>query len=240
MQNYKGKAKPKVNPIETSIPVRLLKASNTKKSNKSQNANRSFSNKIPISIKQEIIDDDEDKSLNSSSESIKTSKKDLLHNVISNGQTISLTETGKYILNSYKDQQTSSNANNVNANSSSNNKKLIAIYPPSNIVLLSNNQTGSKNDSQIKVMPKKPMTADGKNTKSITVDKLPFYTSKPVSQVVKRYVINTNQTSVLQEKDEEIKKLNDLIKNLKKELEDYKGLIISKDLEIEKLRKRNS
>ena len=227
-------------------------------SNKPQNVNRSFSVKTtPISIKQEIDDDDDDMDHSNEDmmrpmeflESIaKSNKKDkdhnMLQNVISNGQTISLTEAGKLVLNNYnnKDQQSQQNSSS-SSNNSGNKNKLITIYPQSNIVLLSNNQNKSDHsNSPIKVVPKKPVFTEIKNAKAIPVNKLPFFQTKPgTNQVIKRYVLtNTNQSGSVQVKEEqsEIKRLQDEIKNLKKELEDYKGLIIAKDLEIEKLKKK--
>lgn len=209
-----------------------------------------------MNIKQEMDDDmnlEHDSSIRSLEylESMnKSSKKekDMLQNVLSNGQTISLTEAGKLVLNNYKEppQQNASSLNNSRGN------KLITVYPSSqsNILLLSNSQNSSNSGikvepgtSPIKVVTKKPVFTEIKTTngKPISVNKLPFsFQSKPGSnQVVKRYVLtNTNTPSTAQAKDEEIKKLTEELKSLKKELGDYKELIIAKDLEIEKLKKR--
>ena len=229
-----------------------MKNTNSKnRSSKPQNINR-FTNKS-MSIKQEIDDDIEH--LNDTNlvrpmdflESIaKSNKKDkdnnLLQNVISNGQSFSLTEAGKLVLNTYKDQQNVSSSVTNNNTINSKNNKLITIIPQSNIVLLSNNQNvnskSDSNNSPIKVMSKKPVFTDMKNAKAIPVNKLPIFQGK--SPFIKRYVItnNPNQQQSSNNKDDDIKKLNDEIRNLKKELEDYKELIIAKDLEIEKLRKK--
>lgn len=224
--------------------------------------NRSFTNKSALHIKQETEDEmDGDNNMIRSMdflESIaKSNKKDkdnnLLQNVISNGQTISLTEAGKLVLNTYKDQQnSSSNSNNVvsgklnNTSGNSNSNKLITIFPQANnhIVLLANNQNTSKNNdspnSSIKVINKKPVFTEIKNAKGINVNKLPFFQNKSGPQVIKRYVLtnNPNQQSSNNVKEDENKRLQDELKNLRKELEDYKELIIAKDLEIEKLKKK--
>lgn len=179
-------------------------------------------------------------------------EKDMLQNVLSNGQTISLTEAGKLVLNNYKEpsQQGSSGMSNNNRSN-----KLITVYPSSqsNIVLLSNNQNNPNSGTiklepgtaPIKVVTKKPVFTEvikTTNGKTIPVNKLPFsFQSKPGSnQVIKRYVLTNTPggTGTGQAKDEEIKKLNEEIRNLKKELGDYKELIIAKDLEIEKLKKK--
>lgn len=180
-------------------------------------------------------------------------EKDMLQNVLSNGQTISLTEAGKLVLNNYKEpsQQGASGLSNNRSN------KLITVYPSpqsSNIVLVSNNQNNSNSGTiklepgtspNIKVVTKKPVFTEIKTTngKTIPVNKLPFsFQSKPGSnQVIKRYVLTNTPggtTGAGQAKDEEIKKLNEELRNLKKELGDYKELIIAKDLEIEKLKKK--
>lgn len=179
----------------------------------------------------------------------KSNKKDnsnnMLQNVISNGQTFSLTEAGKLVLNTYKDTPHQPNSSTSTANStpgSKTNNKLITIVPQSNsqIVVLSNNNQNinSKPDSAIKVVKTKPVFTEIKNAKAIPVNKLPFFqNAKSGSPVIKRYVLtnNPNQQST---KDDEVKKLQEEIKNLKQELDDYKELIIAKDLEIEKLKKK--
>lgn len=224
---------------------------------KPQNVNRNFASKANAHIvKQEFDDDmtlDQDGSnmsrplefLESISKSTKKEKdnNNMLQNVISNGQTISLTEAGKLVLNNYNKEPTggaSSNSSTANSSGKGNNaNKLITIYPQSNIVLLSNNQNSKSEHSisPIKVVPKKPVFTEVKtqNGKAIPVNKLPIFQAKPgTNQVIKRYVLtNPNQS-----KDEEVKKLQEDIKSLKRELDDYKGLIISKDLEIEKLKKK--
>lgn len=262
LQNYKGKVRPKLNPIETPTPIKPKSSFTKNRGNKSQNMNRSFTNKSALHIKQETEDEmDGDNNMIRSMdflESIaKSNKKDkdnnLLQNVISNGQTISLTEAGKLVLNTYKDQQnSSSNSNNVvsgklnNTSGNSNSNKLITIFPQANnhIVLLANNQNTSKNNdspnSSIKVINKKPVFTEIKNAKGINVNKLPFFQNKSGPQVIKRYVLtnNPNQQSSNNVKEDENKRLQDELKNLRKELEDYKELIIAKDLEIEKLKKK--
>lgn len=226
-----------MNPIETATPVRLLKNSNTKRVNKTPNINRSFNTNVKI--KQEIVDDmDIVTPTNEFNGKInKTQKeKDLLQNVLSNGQTIGFTEAGKMVFNSVKppqQQQSSSASSNSNGNNVNSNAKKLVIYQnqPNIVLVQSNSNQQSGKSSEAKVVKKTPIITDLKNAKTIQVDKLPFFGKPGQGQVIKRYVINPTQT-------EDVKKLNEEIKNLKKELEDYKSLIISKDLEIERLKKR--
>lgn len=260
LQNSRGRSKPKINPIEAQLSSKALKnpANNKNRVSKPPPMNRnSFGNapRANMNIKHEIDDDmklEHDSSIRSLEylESMnKTNKKekDMLQNVLSNGQTISLTEAGKLVLNNYKEppQQGPSGVNSSRAN------KLITVYPSSqsNILLLSNNQNSTNSSikvepgtSPIKVVTKKPMFTEIKTTngKPIPVNKLPFtFQSKPGSnQVIKRYVLTNTPATVQQAKDEEIKKLNEELKALRKEVGDYKELIIAKDLEIEKLKKK--
>lgn len=165
-------------------------------------------------------------------------------------QTLQQTAAGKLIVNN---TSITSLGNNSNA------KKLYTINSQnSNILLLSSPNSGSSNSNKlndgtigtssgpIKLMTtvgsnKKPVFTEIKDAKSL--EKFQFFNSsnKSGSQpVIKRFVINNpNQTNstVIQEKDAEIAKLKDENGKLKKELEEIRSLIISKDLEIERLKK---
>src|SRR5699024_2267657 len=106
--------------------------------------------------------------LESISKSTKKEKdNNMLQNVISNGQTISLTEAGKLVLNNFKEPTGGVSSNSSTANNSgkgnNNANKLITIYPQSNIVLLSNDQNKSGHSvSPLKVVPKKPVFTEVK------------------------------------------------------------------------------
>lgn len=154
-------------------------------------------------------------------------------------------QTGKLILNN---TSITSLGNNSNA------KKLYAINPQnSNIVLLSSPSSGSGNklnDGSTTSGPIKLMTTVGSNKKPVfteikdakSLEKFQFFNSSNKGSqpsVIKRFVINPNQTnsSVIQEKDAEIAKLKEENGKFKRELEEIRSLIISKDLEIERLKK---
>lgn len=196
-----------------------------KNRSKSANLNRS-QNKIS-QIKQEIEDDQRVTIRNNVEPNYKIIKRDSL----SNGQPMTFNkQVNDKIINS--PQNTLSNHNQMqNAN-----KKIYTINNnQSPILVLTNDSTGSKTDvgnGSIKVINKKQVFTEIKNTKNIQ-DKYQIFNSK--HGVVKRFVIKDQGNSP---KDEEIRKLQDENNKLKRELEEFKSLIISKDLEIERLKKR--
>lgn len=213
-------------------------------------------NKLSMSIKQEMEDEIDHTSKSGATFKMshsRTSKadKDLLQNAMSNGQSLSLTEAGKLVVNSWKGQQQPSGTNSsptttITGGGGNNTKKYVAIqcYPQNssqpNIVLVSNSNQSSgikSNDmtQSFKIINNKKIS-ELKNAKTI---QMPFFKTNGPQPVIKKVVIQ-NQQNVIQGKDDEIKKLNEELKKLKQELEEYKGLIISKDLEIEKLKKASA
>lgn len=217
------------------------------------------SNPNRISIKRELDDDSDDKmtsietTLNKLSQASKNSR-------ISNGQKITLTDAGKLVLNNFsKDESNNNGASTSGSNGIAANSKLIKVIqtsPSSNLVVLSN---GSKMDSglnKLQQVNKNRHTSSNPNivTKTIPLDKFPNYMPRGGGQSnqinVKRIVINSpssgtsnnssgsNLATLLCQKDEDLRKAQDEIGKLKRELEEYKSLIISKDLEIERLKKQ--
>ncbi|XP_046915296.2 ada2a-containing complex component 3 [Dermatophagoides farinae] len=267
LKSYLGKAKPKINPIDNTMQVKMMK-NQAKSRSKSNNTVRNINKPMPHQLVKQEFDEDivgeirhvstSDGFITNSTTSSNVANKNQIiikrtsldSSQLQNGsQTLQTTASGKLVLNN---TSITSLGNNSNA------KKLFAINSPnSNIVLLSSPSSGSSNklnDSgscvntptgPIKLMTtvgsnKKPVFTEIKDAKSL--EKFQFFNpsnkgSQP--QVIKRYVINPNQTnsSTIQEKDAEIAKLKEENGKLKKELEEIRSLIISKDLEIERLKK---
>lgn len=228
-QNFKvAPVKPKVNIV---VPT-------TTTTNNGRQANRNAGrNRLKIinltqnsmKIKKEMDEDDEAemaiKSMRNSEG--KNSRKDnFLPNILTNGQSLGLTETGRAIFNTYctKDGNTAS-PSSTSANNSYGNKKTTT---PVNL-----------NNSKIANMflVNKPFSIDQKTVNSAAAKNIHITkyqgTGSDKVQVLNSKTIVINSIA---QKDEEIRKLKEQLAKMKHDLDEYKNLIISKDLELNKLK----
>ncbi|UXI18006.1 hypothetical protein NH340_JMT03949 [Sarcoptes scabiei] len=221
LQKYRTKAKPKIEQPEVSTPNKIMRNNKNRKSNSIKN-----SDKV---CKQEFNEND----VVPFNHGIKNSTNDNL----TNGQTVQMKqiikENDKIYINPLKNN-IANNSNPPNQNVS----KILTINPQtSNLVLLS---SGTKNNSTtngpIKVISKKAFITDIKNSKTIPV--LTTKQGSPAQFNLKLLNRSSNATDIQQIKIEDIKKLQDEASKLRTDLEEYKNLIVAKDLEIEKLKKR--